>query len=404
MSEVNSVPGILDVIKSITANGESGRLEISSPGTHGSGTHGVLLFTEGKLVDARLESLSGFQAVNAAVSLRDAEFSFDHVVPAPQAVSITPSERVVLKQFFGIEAAEIDEPTELVEPDPGWNETPEQVVPLTEVEELPHTDLDETPTVEVAAIHSIPVIDDRQFGDAQHVGTARTSGSARTFAFLLRPQIAIGLVLLLGLVVGAITLRGRFKAWQQATAVASAVASEPSPVASEPSAVASDSRVVASESRPVASNSGSVPDAPAEVKPTRSESPSATVSQRQNDVHDLNGEWRLINVVEKTNYKSFHNMQLGFRLKINQKGKEFRATGEKFSENGQTLPANSRTPITLTGSIEGDKVIATFVEDGRRRRSNGRFEWTLQSGDRLTGTFVSTAGNNRGRSAVTKEE
>jgi hypothetical protein len=122
-------------------------------------------------------------------------------------------------------------------------------------------------------------------------------------------------------------------------------------------------------------------------------------------VHDLNGEWRIINVVEKTNYKSFHNLQLGFRLKISQNGKQFTATGEKFSENGQTLPADSRTPITVTGSIEGDKVIATFVEDGLRRRSNGRFEWTLQNGgDKLTGTFVSSAGNNRGRSAVTKQQ
>jgi hypothetical protein len=122
-------------------------------------------------------------------------------------------------------------------------------------------------------------------------------------------------------------------------------------------------------------------------------------------VHDLNGEWRLINTIEKTDYTSFHNLQLGFRLKINQTGKDFTATGEKFSENGQTLPAGSRTPIQLTGSIEGDKVIATFVEDGLRRRSNGRFVWKLQSGgDRLTGTFVSTAANNRGRSAVTKEQ
>jgi hypothetical protein len=452
MSGVNSVPGILDVIKSITANGESGRLEINSSGTHGSGTHGVLLFTEGKLVDARLESLSGFQAVNAAVSLRDVEFSFDHVVPAPHAVSITPSERVVLKRFFGIEAAAIGETPDLVEPDPVWNETPEQVVPLTEVEELPQTDLEETPTVEVAALRSVPVVEDRQFAAAEHVATARKSGSARRFAFLLRPQVAVGLVLLLGLIIGAMALRARFQARQQATAVASVVASEPSSVAPQSSSVAPQSSSVAPASGSVAPAPGSVvpesravSDAPAEVKPVRRESPSVTVSERPSanvsqgpsptvsqpqsapvqsgavsqplsaeqrdksderdaDVHDLNGEWRLINVVEKTNYKSFHNMQLGFRLKINQKGKEFTATGEKFSENGQTLPANSRTPITVTGSIEGDKVIATFVEDGLRRRSIGRFEWTLQGGDRLTGTFVSTAGNNRGRSAVTKEE
>lgn len=339
MSEVKSV---LEVIKSITSNRESGRLEISSTGTHGagphgSGTHGVLLFVEGKLVDARLESLSGFQAVNAAFSLRDVEFSFDHVVPAPQVVSITPSERVVLQRFFGIEAAEI-EPSELAETEAGWNESPEQVVPLIDVEELPQT--------------------------------------ARRFAFLMRPQVAAVLVLLLAVIAGAITLRSRIRARQQATSTASVVATETT----------------------------SVPEAPREVAQAPNESPAVAVSEPQDEVHDLNGVWRVVNTVEKTDYKSFHNMQLGFRLNINQNGKEFTAKGEKFSENGQTLPAGSRTPIQVTGSIEGDKVVATFVEDGRLRRSNGRFVWTLQGDDRLNGTFVSTAGNNRGRSAVTKEQ
>lgn len=334
MAEVKSGPGILDVIKSITANRESGRLEISSPGMYGSGTHGVLLFTEGKLVDARLESLSGFQAVNAVVALPDVEFNFDHVAPAPQVVSITPSERVVLKQFFGIETAEMEEPVELVEADPGWNETPEQVVPLAEVEE---------------------------FAPASN---AKRFGNSRRFAFLLRPQIAVGLVLLFAVVVGAVALRSKYKTRQQSETTAANVVATPEPA-----------------SAPVA------------------------VSQpQQSDVHDLNGEWRLINTVEKTNYKAFHHLQLGFRLKINQTGTEFTAQGEKFSENGQTLPANSRTPIQLTGSIDGDTVVATFVEDGQRRRSNGRFVWKLQSDDRLTGTFISNAGNNSGTSAVTKEE
>jgi hypothetical protein len=37
-----------------------------------------------------------------------------------------------------------------------------------------------------------------------------------------------------------------------------------------------------------------------------------------------------------------------------------------------TLPAGDRTPIHVTGSIDGDRVVATFVEDGRMRRTNGR--------------------------------
>jgi hypothetical protein len=122
------------------------------------------------------------------------------------------------------------------------------------------------------------------------------------------------------------------------------------------------------------------------------------------DVQDLTGEWRIINTVEKTAYKSFGNMEVGFRLTVNQNGKEFTAKGEKFSENGQTLPTARRTPIQLKGSIDGDKVIATFVEDGRERRTNGRFIWKLQhNGDGLSGTFISTAANSRGRSTLTKQ-
>src|SRR5689334_12222541 len=132
MSEMRSVSGILEVIKSITSNQESGRLEIVS-----SGTRGTLLFHEGKLVDARLGSLSGFQAVNAAVALRDVQVSFDHVTPASHLSSITPSERVVLKRFFGIEAAEIGEDTGTTEPEIDWNPAPEPVVPLKEASTIP---------------------------------------------------------------------------------------------------------------------------------------------------------------------------------------------------------------------------------------------------------------------------
>src|SRR5204863_5146472 len=54
MSETHNAHGILDVVHSITSNRESGELEISS-----SGSHGVLRFNKGRLVDARLESLTG---------------------------------------------------------------------------------------------------------------------------------------------------------------------------------------------------------------------------------------------------------------------------------------------------------------------------------------------------------
>lgn len=313
MSEMRSVSGILEVIENITSNHESGRLEIAS-----AGTRGTLLFSEGKLVDARLGSLSGFQAVNAAVALRDVEVDFDHVTPASQLSSITPSERVVLKRFFGIEAAEMTEPADTTQPEIEWNPAPAPVVPLSEAATIP------------LAVSSLP-------------------------------RLAVCLVLLIGVAVGAIALRSRFKASQPSAPVATAGESQPN---------------VVTEPQPAPEN-----------------------------VQDLTGDWQVINTVEKTAYKSFGNMKVGFRLKIDQQGTEFTGKGEKFSENGQTLPAANRTPISVTGSVDGDRVVATFVEDGSVRRTNGRFVWTLQNGrDQLAGTFVSTAANSSGKSSLTKEQ
>jgi len=321
MSELRSVPGVLEVIKNITSNHESGRLEIVS-----SGARGTLLFNEGKLVDARLGSLGGFPAVNAAVALRDVQVSFDHVTPASHLSSITPSERVVLKRFFGIEAAEMEEPTGTTEPEIDWNPAPEPVVPLNQA-----------PTI-----------------------------------FSVQ-RLAVCLVILIGLAVGAIALRSRFKAPQPSAPVATVVESQPTPV---------------TESQPQP-----------EVKQVAAAKPEKHTANPQ----DLTGEWHVVNTVQNTAYKSFDNMKVGFRLKINQQGKAFTGNGEKFSENGQTLPAANRTPIHVTGSIDGDNVVATFVEDGRIRKTNGRFVWKLQNGDHLAGTFVSTAANSSGRSAVTKQ-
>ena len=372
MSEMKSDQGILDIIKSIASKRETGRLEIVS-----FGTRGVLLFNDGHLVDATLGSLNGFQAVNAAVSLRDAQFSFDHSIFTPRSSSIGPSERVVLRRFFGIEAAEMEEARKHVDPEIEWNMMPEQVVPLTEVEDIPVGDLQDAPPVELeppiqppAAVRSVVDREATLVKRKAEKSNLQNSINARKFAFLLRPRFAVYAALILALTAGTIALRSKLKGLQQATSVATTVESQSQPVTESPTLTKSAEQRDESERRDV-------------------------------NVQDLSGEWNVINTVQKTDYKSFDNMQVGFRLKINQTGKEFTARGEKFSENGRSLPPNNRTPIRVRGSIDGDRVVANFVEDGSQRKTNGRFVWKFRSSG-LTGTFVSTAANSSGKSAATK--
>ena len=96
--------GILDAIQTVASNGETGRLA-----TRTGTTEGAFFFNNGLLVDARVGNLTGFQAINAAASMRDASWRFDPSVAPPPVSSIRPNERVILKQFFGIDTVAPEE-------------------------------------------------------------------------------------------------------------------------------------------------------------------------------------------------------------------------------------------------------------------------------------------------------
>ncbi|HEY6244403.1 MAG TPA: hypothetical protein VIX17_10670 [Pyrinomonadaceae bacterium] len=474
MSHSNNDQGILRVIQSIALNRESGELEIIS-----SRNVGTLRFSKGKLVDATLGMLSGFQAINAAISLRDVQLNFKPLTSAPRPSSIAPNERRVLQSFFGIEAA--DETDHVVEPPIDWNADPHQVVPLSEVDEVDPSDLQDIP-IEVKPVvlpeveealakpavvrNEIPaesiIQSETRFVEEEPIPKMLTaqaepeningqefllpqSHRARRgrAEFLRRMPIAAVVLLLVIAAVAAITLIPKLSEHRRLASVPSTAAEQPStdPQATTPANPGSapntrrplEQAPSKSQTIPVApqgttpdSNQASVPNTrqPTEQTPSKSQttpgaqqqteasqtSPPLVAANRRSafpkhEVQDLTGDWHVINTVDQTAYRSFQDMQIGFRLKIEQNGKDFRATGEKVSENGRPLPARSRTPIHVTGSIDGDNVVATFVEDGRARRTNGRFAWRLQDENAgLTGTFVTRAAKSSGKSAATREQ
>lgn len=143
---------------------------------------------------------------------------------------------------------------------------------------------------------------------------------------------------------------------------------------------------------------------PNQYPPERPPRVSNPVESQTPRVQNLSGEWNLVNSIEKTSYPSYANLQLGYRLLINQSGTKFTAEGEKVAENGEMMPTTERTPIHVTGYVDGETVGATFVEEGMKRKTSGRFSWKIEAdGTRLSGTFVSTAANASGKSIATKE-
>lgn len=299
---------ILDVIKILSTNGANGRLDITA-GT----TEGMVFFKEGQLVDARVGHLTGFPAVNAIVAIRDARFNFDPSALPPLVSSITPNERVVLKQFFGIESVDPSD-AKVVENEEVTLETTGMPVEL-----LPD-----------------PVAD---------IPPSRS--------FYRGGLILAGLFILI--VIGAVALRREYRE----RAVPPTVATTEQPA-----------------------------------------SPAVTEEIKKND---LTGKWNVVNTVQKSSYRSFQDLKIGFDLSINQNGNSFTGKGQKVSENGRSLPANSRTPIEVKGSIEGNIIEATFFEEGALRKTNGRFVWRIDETGSLNGTFVSTAARTSGKSAAKRD-
>lgn len=341
---------IRDVIGILAANGDSGRLQITA-GT----TEGALFFKNGQLVDARVGDLTGFPAINAAASMRDARFSFDPSVAPPLLSSITPNERIVLKQFFGIETV-----------DP---RDAQETRPYSDVEQLIADHNDEV-TLETPIVRS-----DELRTPLPYMLTSRS---------LYRGGLVLAVLFIL-IAVAAVAMRNRFRERQLPASVATTTAQPPAPVIAEPPVVA-ERRAVAEPVKAVKADA------------VKADDRSTPVGK------DLTGKWIIVNTVQKTSYRSFENLKIGFDLSIDQTGKSFTGTGAKVSENGRSLPASSRTPIQVKGSINGDRVEATFFEEGAVRKTNGRFVWRIdRASGGLTGTFVSTAARTSGKSAARRE-
>ena len=125
-------------------------------------------------------------------------------------------------------------------------------------------------------------------------------------------------------------------------------------------------------------------------------SPESRVSQQQSK-GDLAGWWMLTSQVEGSSVDAYKDLTLGFRLQLDQRGTRVRGHGVKWTENGRALPSRGRTPITVEGTIDGDRLALTFTERGARRTSKGSFDMALASDGSLDGRFSTDAAQSSGR-------
>lgn len=155
---------------------------------------------------------------------------------------------------------------------------------------------------------------------------------------------------------------------------------------------------------PIANNeNGSTPGVTPDRKSSSTVVPTSSPKAEPTVGVNISGDWTIVNTVESTSYPAYANLRLAYHVIINQTGSTFTGDGEKRSESGRELDPAERTPIHIVGSVNENVLRATFTEEGQRRTTSGTFIWTItQGGNRLNGTFASTAAKSSGPSVATR--
>ncbi len=108
------------------------------------------------------------------------------------------------------------------------------------------------------------------------------------------------------------------------------------------------------------------------------------------------GSWTLKTQVESSSYSRYEGLQLGYEIRLDQKGDRVTGSGKKITENGNDIDPSGQTPLSLSGTIAGDRLTLNFVERGARRATRGKFVLILDEAGRLRGRFSSTAAQSSG--------
>jgi cytoskeletal protein RodZ len=129
--------------------------------------------------------------------------------------------------------------------------------------------------------------------------------------------------------------------------------------------------------------------------PNRAEA-AASAGDVRGSAKDVSGAWTLATHVQSSSYAPFEGLQLGYDIQLEQRGNRVTGTGRKVTENGGGIGSRAQTPISLAGTINGDRLALTFNERGARRPTQGKFVLLLDEGGTMRGRFSSTAAQSSG--------
>jgi len=108
------------------------------------------------------------------------------------------------------------------------------------------------------------------------------------------------------------------------------------------------------------------------------------------NIQDVSGEWRLDTQTESDD-SSLEGLKLHYAMKLTQDGDRVAGVGTKISENENGSGPGAQTPVTMTGTIVGDRLTLNFVEQSSQAETQGKIVLLIDAARTLRGRFSSNA-------------
>jgi len=123
---------------------------------------------------------------------------------------------------------------------------------------------------------------------------------------------------------------------------------------------------------------------PAAARPAGTGTSGLLISAARN----VSGVWRLDTQIEASD-SSFQSLNVHYEMTLKQDGDRLAGAGTKVSETAQT-------PVTVTGTIAGDRVTLNFIESGTQPEARTKFVLLVDEAGSLRGRFSSSAAPTSG--------
>ena len=112
-------------------------------------------------------------------------------------------------------------------------------------------------------------------------------------------------------------------------------------------------------------------------------------------VRNVSGEWRL-DALTETGDSSFQGLTLHYEMKLTQDGDRLAGVGTKVSENETGTGPGAQTPVTIAGTIAGDRLTLNFVDVGTQPERRAKIVLLADDAGTLRGRFSSNAAPSSG--------